>query len=79
MFSYWDIYEIIIYQLDVTHVLFIHVYYLQFQLIYIYIIMNVVKFHQMMSVCPAKEQAYYTYMKRFTNNAYILSWIDFLH
>lgn len=23
--------------------------------------MNVVKFHQMMSVCPAKEQAYYTY------------------
>lgn len=28
---------------------------------YIYIIMNVVKFHQIMSVCPAKEQAYYTY------------------
>lgn len=37
MFSYWDIYEIIIYQLDVTHVLlFIIAYYLQFQLIYIY-------------------------------------------
>lgn len=62
MFSYWDIYEIIIYHLDVTHVLlFIIAYYIQFQLIYIYIIMNVVKFHQIMSVCPAKEQAYYTY------------------